>query len=81
MPGYEGVPPVETPVPDAAPKPEVDAVVVHHRQPPELVRRHQRLVFGAAFRIVKDATVAEDVAQETPAAGMATGSAASRKAN
>ena len=30
----------------------------------EVVRRHQRLVFGAAFRIVKDATVAEDVAQE-----------------
>lgn len=30
----------------------------------EVVRRHQRVVFGAAFRIVKDATVAEDVAQE-----------------
>lgn len=30
----------------------------------EVVRRHQRLVFGAAFRVVKDATVAEDVAQE-----------------
>jgi RNA polymerase sigma-70 factor (ECF subfamily) len=30
----------------------------------EVVRRHQRLVFGAAFRIVKDATAAEDIAQE-----------------
>ena len=30
----------------------------------EVVRRHQRLVFGAAFRVVKDPTVAEDVAQE-----------------
>lgn len=30
----------------------------------EVVRRHQRLVFGAAFRIVKNANVAEDIAQE-----------------
>lgn len=31
----------------------------------ELVRRHERFVFGAALRIVKNRVVAEDVAQET----------------
>jgi RNA polymerase sigma-70 factor (ECF subfamily) len=31
----------------------------------ELVRRHQDFVFGAALRVVRNPTVAEDVAQET----------------
>lgn len=31
----------------------------------ELVRRHQQFVFGAALRVTRDGTLAEEVAQET----------------
>jgi RNA polymerase sigma-70 factor (ECF subfamily) len=43
----------------------VEAALVQPDAFGELVRRHQAFVFGAALRVTRDASLAEEVAQET----------------
>lgn len=43
----------------------VEAALEHPDAFGELVRRHQAFVFGAALRVTRDGTLAEEVAQET----------------
>jgi RNA polymerase sigma-70 factor (ECF subfamily) len=60
-------PPTTAADPPLAEASDEDLVARCRRQPEafaEVVRRHQAVVFGAAFRVVHDPTAAEDLAQE-----------------